>query len=250
MSDAHFSREDVRSPGVQARVVSTVGVIQPLSSSAPLPAGLPAGEAGRKDGGEVRWAVLPVKPFEWAKSRLEPVMTPAERSAMARGLMLGSLDALVESACFERIVVISRDAEALALAAEAGAYPMTEEAPANLNSALETVRAIALQEGATSFLVLASDLPLVQPDDIRHVVDALDGSGSVIVPDRRSEGTNALLLRPPDAIPYAFGIGSFQRHLSLLTDAGVEAKVLRVEGIAFDVDVPQDLDELEGASNT
>lgn len=194
------------------------------------------------------WAVLPVKPFDWAKSRLDGVLAPEERSALARRLMLGSLAALVESACFERVVVVSRDAEALALAQERGAYPLTEDAPADLNRAIVAARALAMREGAGSLMVLASDLPLVQAADIRRVVEASGSASAVIVPDRRAEGTNALLLSPPHLIEPGFGVESFHRHLALLSEAAATVSVLRLDGIAFDVDVPDDLAELEGLS--
>jgi len=192
--------------------------------------------------------VLPVKPFDWAKSRLDGVLTPEERSALARRLMLGSLAALVESGCFERVVVVSRDAEALALAQERGANPLTEDAPADLNRAIVAARGLALSAGVRSLLVLASDLPLVQAADIQRVVEASATASAVIVPDRRAEGTNGLLLSPPDLIEPAFGIESFQRHMALLSAAGAVVSVLRLDRIAFDVDVPGDLRELEGVS--
>ncbi len=192
-----------------------------------------------------RWAVLPVKPFDWAKSRLDSVLTPAERAALARQLMLGSLRALIESQCFERVVVVSRDAEALSIAREQGAHALTEDAPADLNQAIVTTRDLAMREGAGSLLVLASDLPLVQPEDIQRVAKASETASAVVVPDRRAEGTNALLLRPPDLIEPAFGLQSFQRHIALLSAAGATVSILRLKGIAFDVDVPQDLADLE-----
>jgi 2-phospho-L-lactate guanylyltransferase len=192
-----------------------------------------------------RWAVLPVKPFDWAKSRLDSVLSPAERAALARQLMLGSLNALIESGCFERVVVVSRDAEALSIARKQGAFALTEGAPADLNQAIVTTRDLAMREAAASLLVLASDLPLVQPEDIQRIAAAGVTSSAVIVPDRRAEGTNALLLRPPDLIAPAFGLQSFQRHLTLLSEAGATVSILRLKGIAFDVDVPQDLADLE-----
>jgi 2-phospho-L-lactate guanylyltransferase len=187
--------------------------------------------------------VLPVKPFDWAKSRLEGVLPPDERADLARRLMLGSLSALVDSGCFDRVVVVSRDAEALALARERGAYPVTEDAPADLNRAIVTVSRLASSEGARSLMVLASDLPLVRALDVRRVVEASETASAVIVPDRRDEGTNALLLSPPDLIEPAFGTDSFKRHLGLLSAAGAHT-VLRLDGIAFDIDLPRDLREL------
>jgi 2-phospho-L-lactate guanylyltransferase len=159
--------------------------------------------------------------------------------------MLGSRRAQIDSQCIERVVVVSRDAEALALAREHGAFALTEDAPADLNQAIVTTRNLAIAEKARSLLVLASDLPLVQPEDIQRVATAADSANAVIVPDRRAEGTNALLLSPPDLIEPAFGVQSFQRHIGLLSQAGAKVSILRMKGIAFDVDVPQDLADLE-----
>jgi 2-phospho-L-lactate guanylyltransferase len=182
-----------------------------------------------------------VKPFDWAKSRLEGVLTPAERAELARRLMLGSLGALLESECFDEVIVVSRDAEALALAQERGARPLTEDAPADLNPAIVSARRLAMGEGAESLLILASDLPLVQRSDIQRIVEASREANAVIMPDRHAEGTNALLLKPPDLIDPAFGVDSFQRHLALLSQAGAIVSVLKLESVAFDVDVPEDL---------
>jgi 2-phospho-L-lactate guanylyltransferase len=196
-------------------------------------------------GGGGLWAVLPVKAFDWAKSRLDGTLTPTERAALARQLMLGSLAALVDSGCFERVVVVSRDAEALAIAREKGAHPLTEGAPADLNLAIAAAQGLAIQEDATGLLVLASDLPLVKRDDIRRIVAEGETGSAVIVPDRRDEGTNALLLNPPGLIQTAFGVQSFSRHLALLDEVRAPVRVLRIGAVAFDVDVPQDLAELE-----
>ena len=56
-----------------------------------------------------RWAVMPVKSFDMAKSRLEGVLTLAERRELSRTLMGNALRALVDSGCFEHVIVVSRD---------------------------------------------------------------------------------------------------------------------------------------------
>jgi 2-phospho-L-lactate guanylyltransferase len=186
-----------------------------------------------------------VKSFDWAKSRLEGVLTLPERRDLARRLMRNAVSALIESACFDRVAVVSRDDEALAFARELGAEAMREEGPPGLNEALGGARDIAMAEGATSLLVLFSDLPHVTAMDIRALVDASARCRVVIGPDRRAEGTNALLLRPPDAIDYAFGPGSFEKHLAAAAQAGLEVSVVKLPGVGHDVDVPDDLGAIE-----
>jgi 2-phospho-L-lactate guanylyltransferase len=64
----------------------------------------------------------------------------------------------------------------------------------------------------------------------------------VIATDRREEGTNALLVRPPGLIPYRYGTGSFHRHVEEARNIGAVVEVYRSPTISLDVDVPEDLE--------
>ena len=189
------------------------------------------------------WAVLPVKPFGEAKSRLSDALDAAQRKELARGLMLHSLRALQASEFVEHVAVVSADPEALALATELGAEALHEER-SGLNQALVQARRHAVANGAGSLLVLASDLPLVASSDIDALFRARDAA-VVIAPDRRHVGTNALLLRPPGAIEFAFGDNSLQRHIELAEALDAKAVGLSLPGLAFDVDLPEDWQDLQ-----
>jgi 2-phospho-L-lactate guanylyltransferase len=63
----------------------------------------------------------------------------------------------------------------------------------------------------------------------------------VIVPDRHGQGTNALLLTPPDVMEPAFGEGSFARHAARARAAGAAVRVADLPSLALDVDTPEDL---------
>lgn len=62
----------------------------------------------------------------------------------------------------------------------------------------------------------------------------------VIAPCRHGTGTNALLLRPPDLIRFAFGPDSFAVHCTASRTAGAEPIIYRADNIAFDLDTPED----------
>jgi 2-phospho-L-lactate/phosphoenolpyruvate guanylyltransferase len=192
------------------------------------------------------WAVLPVKPFADAKTRLDGALSPADRAALARHLMRGALSALLESRCFEEVIVVSRDPGAQCLAAEAGARTLEEDG-STLNQALARARTHALSQGATALFVLASDLPLVTSASVKSFVAAAEDAAVAIGPDRRDEGTNALLLRPPSAIDFGFGTRSFLRHKHRAVERGQQPRVLRLPELAFDVDTPADLEDLVAA---
>lgn len=188
------------------------------------------------------WAVLPVKPFEDAKSRLEPVMEPERRRELARALMLHSLGALQTCAGIERVLVVSSDREALELAGAQGAETL-DDPGSGLNAALEEARRHAVEGGAEALLVLASDLPLLVASDVDELL-ALEDAPVIIAPDRKRQGTNALLQRPADAIEFRFGESSYERHLELARDAGLTATEVFRTGLAFDIDLPRDWHDL------
>jgi 2-phospho-L-lactate guanylyltransferase (CobY/MobA/RfbA family) len=62
----------------------------------------------------------------------------------------------------------------------------------------------------------------------------------VIATDQHQDGTNALLMRPPLLFNYAYGPGSYQRHMQQAKDAGAEVQLYASERINFDIDLPQD----------
>jgi 2-phospho-L-lactate guanylyltransferase len=188
------------------------------------------------------WAVLPAKPFDEAKSRLDSVLSAAERYDLARSLLLRTLDVVQASAAIGRVLVVSSDPVVLSLAAKQGAATLPEARP-GLNLALAQARRHAVRQGARSLLVLAADLPLLTAPDIDALFSAGDAAVS-IAPDRRRQGSNALLLRPPDAIVFAFGEASLQRHRELALAAGVVAREIERPGLAFDVDVAEDWRDL------
>jgi 2-phospho-L-lactate guanylyltransferase (CobY/MobA/RfbA family) len=64
----------------------------------------------------------------------------------------------------------------------------------------------------------------------------------VIATDQNRDGTNALFMRPPGIIPYAYGPGSYQRHTDLARAAGVKAKTFFSEQLSLDIDVAGDLE--------
>ncbi len=65
-----------------------------------------------------------------------------------------------------------------------------------------------------------------------------------MVPSSDGTGTNALVRTPPDCIESRFGPGSFRAHLDQALSKGFHAEVLRIPGLMFDIDTPEDVAEL------
>jgi 2-phospho-L-lactate guanylyltransferase len=96
--------------------------------------------------------------------------------------------------------------------------------------------------GASAVLVLPADLPLVTSADIEAMIALAEPTPAlVLAPDRKGEGTNALLSAPPALIEYKFGPQSYANHRSSASAAGVRVVECRRPGLALDLDLPEDL---------
>lgn len=191
------------------------------------------------------WLIVPVKPFGEGKSRLATVLSPALRAEFSRRWLTHVLTTATQWAKLAGLVVISHDATVLALASVLGAHPVVEEGD-DLNSALMQARQVALDAGAEGVLALPSDLPLLTLEDLDELHDlALEGNGVIIAPSHDG-GTNALLLRPSQAIDYAFGEQSFACHIALAAAAGLPCRIYNSSTLALDIDHPEDLLVLNG----
>lgn len=189
-------------------------------------------------------AVVPVKDLREAKSRLGTALDARERAEITLRSMSRVISALREAGVGS-VCVVSPDAEVLAAARSDGAETLLQSSR-GLNPALAEAREWASSRGASSLLVLPADLPLLEARDVRGIVNAAIKAQVVIAPDRARGGTNALLLRPPDSLPFAFGPDSFERHLRLARERGLSTTVCERPNIAFDLDTTGDLARLCG----
>lgn len=191
-------------------------------------------------------ALIPVKGLANGKSRLMPPYTAAERAGLVRAMLARVIAAAQDSGRFARITVISPDTVVLAFAEECGVAGLVQRS-IGLNPALDEGRADARARGATAILVLHADLPRLTGAEIAALCDLLPASpAAVLAPDHTGTGTNALLLAPPDALPFQFGTGSFARHIAAAQARGLPFAIARAPGIAGDIDTPDDVRQREG----
>ncbi len=189
------------------------------------------------------WAIVPVKPFSHAKSRLATVLTPEQRETLARHLLRQSLQLLVGSNAFAEVLVVSRDSKALKIAHDYHAHTVQETGAPELNAALLRAGQLAYSRGAQGVFVMPADVPLVTMDDIEQILYLGRYNFSVVlVPDQTQDGTNGLLVAPPGLIPFSFGVGSFGRHKALAEAAGATVHVYDSPRMALDIDLPTDLE--------
>ena len=188
-------------------------------------------------------AIIPVKSLSEAKSRLATHLTLYQRENLVLDMLHHVLQALRESNVLEQVSVVSSDQRVLRQAQAWGAQAVVEEMPGH-NAALHAAALQELAAGTSALLTIAADLPLLHPSDIRVLVAQSALYPVVLASSRDGTGTNAILVRPPLAIPYLFGENSLQRYQQAVRQWQLDSTIYHSIGLSLDIDTIDDLDDL------
>ena len=188
-------------------------------------------------------AVVPVKDLGNAKQRLAGILGQPERTALFRAMLEDVLEALAGAASLAGIVLVTRDAEAMALARRYDAECLIEPENRGHTAAVEFAARALAARGAAALLQVPGDIPRVTSGEIEAVIAAHAPAPAVtIAPSRDHRGSNAVLCSPPDVFPFRFGDDSFHPHLAAARAIGIEPTVVERPGIGLDIDTPGDLE--------
>jgi 2-phospho-L-lactate guanylyltransferase len=174
-------------------------------------------------------AVIPVRSFSLGKQRLAEALTPEQRSKLGKAMVEHVSNVVVESNLIP--VLVTADPDVATWAAGRG-IPSIPDPGEGLSVAASRGVDWAMQSGSR-WLVLHSDLPMLSSVDLEAFGAATDG-GDVIAPSSDG-GTSAI--SSEHEIEFAFGPGSFNRHLARMTSPSVVAR----PGFLHDIDSPADL---------
>jgi 2-phospho-L-lactate/phosphoenolpyruvate guanylyltransferase len=177
--------------------------------------------------------LVPVKGFAGAKARLAPVLGPDDRQALARSLA----EVVLAAAAPLPVLVVCDDDDVAAWATAAGARLLLVE-PRGLDAAVTEGVAALAAEGVERVVVAHADLPRAA-----GLADLAGSSGDpvTLVPDRVDDGTNVAVVPAAAGFRFAYGPGSFGRHVTEARRLGLGPRVVRRADLAWDVDEPEDL---------
>lgn len=191
--------------------------------------------------------VIPVKNLPNAKQRLASALEPEERAALATAMLKDVFEAVASWARRPQVTVVTGDPEARSLARQCGFEILDDQEEAGESAAIARATQALEAQGATSLLVIPGDIPLVTAQELETIYAAAPPAGTVLVPSQDGRGTNAALRRPASLFPLRFGNDSFVPHQAAAAATGLPLVVLKLPGIALDVDTPQDLAALVAA---
>jgi 2-phospho-L-lactate guanylyltransferase len=176
--------------------------------------------------------LLPVKAFAEAKVRLAGALAAPDRAAFAR-LMA---ERVLAAAAPLPVAVVCEDRGvadwAVALGAEVVWAPGS-----GLNGAVHRGVDHLAAAGIDQVIVAHADLPHAEALAALAVF-----AGVTLVPDRRDDGTNVIVVPAASGFVFAYGPGSFARHLAEARRLGQPVRIARLPSLQWDVDTPVDLE--------
>jgi 2-phospho-L-lactate guanylyltransferase len=192
------------------------------------------------------FAILPVKRFENAKTRLSSILDIDDRILLSSLMLEDTVKILSSVRSLTQVVIVSADRRAEEMATKHGVTFLREENEKGVNSAVALADLYSLREAAEATVVIPQDLPLLDPIEVSKACQLAENESRCIVicPSLRYDGTNMLLRKPPTVIATFYDNDSYNMHVKAALKLGIPVKGLFSKSIMYDIDTPEDAQQL------
>jgi 2-phospho-L-lactate guanylyltransferase len=191
-------------------------------------------------------AVVPIKSFTSAKSRLTGRLDAEQRAALAQVTADRVLRAFAECESIDARIAVVEDEPAARLATlhkfEVMLRPDLWGQSAVVDAGFDEGR----RRGADSVITVSADVPLARKRDIEAMLKPR-APVLVMVSDREGTGTNAMRISPPVGLRLHFGPDSLRQHLREAEAMGVPVRVIDNARLRLDTDTGDDIDALDAS---
>jgi 2-phospho-L-lactate/phosphoenolpyruvate guanylyltransferase len=189
------------------------------------------------------FAIVPVKRFENAKTRLSSMLDTEDRIRLSSLMLEDTLQILSIAPSLTQVIIVSADKRAEEIATKHGAKFLPEEKEKGVNPAVALANGYCMEkEAADATMVIPQDLPLLDSIVISKACELAEKESTCIVicPSVRYDGTNMLLRKPPSVIGTFYDTDSYNMHVRAAIKLGIPVKPLLSKSLMYDIDTPED----------
>jgi coenzyme F420-0:L-glutamate ligase/coenzyme F420-1:gamma-L-glutamate ligase len=184
-------------------------------------------------------AILMKDPCQ-AKTRLKPALGNDARETLALLLFENTLGFFRRFYGDNPLAVVTPSERVAEIARAHDATALGQNGKAGINGAAARAAEWARSINAEKLLVIHADIPTLEAAEIAILIGA-SVEASVVIAESHDCGTNAILLSPPDAIPFSFGPRSADAHETAAKGEGRGCTRLTLPNLCRDIDTPHDL---------
>ena len=179
--------------------------------------------------------VVPMKDLSASKTRLAGTLSNSSRNKLVRLLYEKTLNFLIPIAAMEKveIAVVTKCKCAKTIAKKLDVQIIEEPSNLGLSDAIFHSAITAKAMGFERLCVIPADLAAPLASDL---IAMLNSETPVTICPSADLGTNALVVSPPDAIPFRYGSRSSLSHLHEANEKGIRARVMKLDSFTFDID--------------
>lgn len=194
--------------------------------------------------------IVPIKKFDYSKTRLGSFLNSKERKELTKLLTLDTLEKISKLGQKQIIIVSAERIEAMDKFGDA--VIIEEHDLDGVNNAIGLANKFIKDDEFSESLIIPIDLPLLSTRDLENMIENSRKfeKGVCIVPSKRFDGTNALLRKPNLVIDTFYDNNSFYNHVKSAAENNVSIEIIRNENLMIDLDTVDDVMEIMGRYNT
>jgi 2-phospho-L-lactate/phosphoenolpyruvate guanylyltransferase len=188
------------------------------------------------------YAIVPVKRFENAKTRLSSILDLDDRIRLSSLMLEDTVKILSSVPSLTQVLIISANKRAEEIATKHGVNFLREEKEKGVNSAVALADSYCIKKAADATVVIPQDLPLLDAFEVSRACELAENESKCIVicPSLRYDGTNMLLRKPPSVIDTFYDTDSYNMHVKAAIKLGIPIKRLFSKTVMYDIDTPED----------
>jgi 2-phospho-L-lactate guanylyltransferase len=197
------------------------------------------------DGALATWAIVALKTPGGAKSRLRAYCSDGERLRLYFLMARTVIEALLAVPAIGKVLAVTASDDVERFVRDLGGCSIRQPEDHGTQAAFAyALRCLACGDSPRPdrLLMISGDIPLITPLAVTELLDrCVSRRGVAIVPDRRRQGTNALVCSPPGAVDPCFGEDSLRRHWCAARARGIDVRVIESPALSLDIDDHEDL---------
>jgi 2-phospho-L-lactate/phosphoenolpyruvate guanylyltransferase len=188
------------------------------------------------------FAIVPVKRFENAKTRLTSILDLDDRIHLSWLMLEDTVKILSLVPSLTQVIIVSADKRAEKIATKHGVNFLREEKEMGVNSAVSLANSYCIREAAEATVVIPQDLPFLDAIEVSRACQLAENESNCIVicPSLRYDGTNMLLRKPPSVIATFYDTDSYNMHVKIAIGLGIPVKHFFSKSVMYDIDTPED----------